>query len=426
MLGPPRLVTNPPKRPAKRQLAPGTGRPERETRLRIAAFASHPIQYQTPLWQEISRRPGVDLTVFYFSRHGLVPAMDPGFGVAFSWDIDLLAGHRNVFLPRRWPTRDPLDYESWGLNRGIVAALRQGWDAVFISGYAHANNWWIVAVCKLLGIPVICYADATLRSEQAKSRSKRVLKRLLLTSFVRMSTAFLATGGQTRTYFAHYGAAPESIFICPCAVDVSRFRRAVESAGAAGREELRRRWQIPPGAKIAMFCGKLAPWKRPLDLVDAVEALDRRDVVAVFVGDGEMREAILARGGDRVRVAGFVNQKEIPLALSLAHVVVLPSSFEPYGMVVAEAQCLGVPAIVSDACGCYGDGSVVRPDVSGFVVPTADVAALAVRLGELLDDAALHERMSHHARLQGDTQSTAAAADGFLAAVEFARRASRR
>jgi glycosyltransferase involved in cell wall biosynthesis len=401
--------------------ARGFEREPRETRLRIAAFVSHPIQYLTPLWRELSQRPGVDLTVFYFSKRSLVPAMDPGFGVSVAWDIDLLAGHRHVFLPRRWPARDPLHFGAWTLNRGVVAALRQGWDAVFVAGYAQANNWLIVAACKLLGIPVVCSLDTTMRSAQAKTLPRRLLKRILLTSYVRQTAAFLALGGHTRAYLAQYGAAPESIFICPGAVDVARFREAVARAGPAGREELRSRWRIPRGAKIVMFCGKLVPWKRPLDLVEAVESLDRSDLVAVFVGDGELREAILSRGGERVRVTGFVNQSEIPLALSLADIFVLPSSFEPYGIVVAEAQCLGVPAIVSDACGCYGEDSVVRPDVSGFVVPTADVVALASRIEALLENRSLHNRMSGEARVQGETQSEVAAANGFLSAVQFAR-----
>jgi hypothetical protein len=174
-----------------------SSRSQRELRLRIAVFVSHPIQYLTPLWQELSQRPGVELTVFYFSKHSLVPALDPGFGVSFAWDIDLLAGHRHAFLPRQWPTRDPLDYGSWALNRGLIAALRQGWDAAFVAGYAHANNWLVVAACRLLGIPVICFADTTSRSSVAKTLPKRVLKRLLLDAFVRQPAAFLAAGGQT-------------------------------------------------------------------------------------------------------------------------------------------------------------------------------------------------------------------------------------
>ena len=388
--------------------------------MRIAAFTSHPIQYRTPLWQELSRRPGVELTVFYFAKQGLVPAVDPGVGVAFAWDIDLLAGHEHVFLPRRWPTQDPLDYGRWALNRGIVSTLRRGWDAVFVAGYAHANNWWIVAACKLLGIPVICFADTTSGSAQARSLPRRLFKRMLLAAFVRQIAAFLAAGGQTRSYLERYGAAPESIFLCPYAVDVERFRKTVARAGPSGREEWRRRWRIPDGARVVMFCGKLVPWKRPLDLVLAVEAIGRSDLVAVFVGEGELRQEIEARGGDWVRVTGFINQSDIPLALASADVLVLPSSFEPYGMVVAEAQCLGVPAVVSDACGCHGEGSVVQHDVSGFVYPTGDVAALAQRIAALLDDEILRSRMSEQARRQGETQSAVAAADGFLSAAEFA------
>src|SRR5260370_21044177 len=69
--------------------------------MRIAAFISHPIQYFTPLWQEVSRRPNVHLKVFYFSRQGLDPSFDPGFGKLMAWDMDLLAGHESQFLPRQ-------------------------------------------------------------------------------------------------------------------------------------------------------------------------------------------------------------------------------------------------------------------------------------------------------------------------------------
>ena len=84
--------------------------------LRIAAFMSHPIQYFTPLWQELSTRPGISLRVHYFSRQGLEHSLDAGFGRSFAWDIDLRAGHDHRFLPRRWPTRDPLDHTPRALN----------------------------------------------------------------------------------------------------------------------------------------------------------------------------------------------------------------------------------------------------------------------------------------------------------------------
>jgi glycosyltransferase involved in cell wall biosynthesis len=56
-----------------------------------------------------------------------------------------------------------------------------------------------------------------------------------------------------------------------------------------------------------------------------------------------LRAELERTAGECGVIAGFVNQTEIPLALSLADVLVLSSEFEPYGMVVAEAQALGTP-----------------------------------------------------------------------------------
>lgn len=388
--------------------------------MRIAVFNSHPIQYFTPLYQELSRRPGVVLQVFYFSRHGLDLTRDTDFGVSFAWDIDLLAGHQSRFLPRAWPTRDPHDASPRALNREIVHVLREGWDAVVIHGYAHANNWLIAATCRLLGIPVLMWADSNLALERHASASKLALKRQVVPLFLKGVTAVLAAGGATRAYFEHYGFDTHAIFIVPCAVDVARFRQTVQGTSAAQLDALRARWRIPHGKRIVMFCGKLAAWKRPLDVLDAVQRLQRDDVIAVFVGDGEQRAEIERRAGNTAVVTGFVNQSEIPLALSLADVLVLSSEIEPYGMVVAEAQALGVPAVVSEACGCHGPESVLLDGVSGFVYPTGNIDQLANRLQRILTDDSLRATMQLKAAERGAMQSQLAAADGVLAAADDA------
>jgi glycosyltransferase involved in cell wall biosynthesis len=389
--------------------------------MRIAAFLSHPIQYFSPLWREASRRPEVDLKVFYFSRHGLEAAVDPGFGVSFAWNIDLLTGYQSAFLPRQWPTRDPLEYTPRGLNRGLMDALR-GADVAFVGGYVHLNNWFIWAACRALGVPLICFADTNLRSDLRATWPKALGKRLIVGEFVRRTSAFLAAGGQTRDYFVKYGAAPESVFICPYAVDVERFRASAARLSETDRAALCSRLGIPPDRRIVMYCGKLVDWKRPSDVVEAVRNMRRDNVSTVLVGDGVLRESLLRQAGRELVITGFVNQSEIPQVLSLADVLVLPSAFEPYGMVVSEAQCLGVPAVVSDACGCHGPDSVLQDGVSGFVYPTGDVAALQERLTRILDDRALRARMQLAARSQGDTQSQERATDGFLAAARYAMR----
>ena len=64
-------------------------------------LASHPIQYQAPLYQELARRGVVDLEVAFLSSDGAQPYHDPAFGVTLAWDIDLLGGYRSTVLARR-------------------------------------------------------------------------------------------------------------------------------------------------------------------------------------------------------------------------------------------------------------------------------------------------------------------------------------
>jgi glycosyltransferase involved in cell wall biosynthesis len=395
--------------------------------VKIAAFVSHPIQYFTPLWQELTRAPGVELKVFYYSRHGVEQSFDPGFAKTMAWDVDLLAGHASEFLPRQWPTRDPLDYSASALNERLFSTLRQGWDVVWLTGYGHVNNWLILGACKALGLPLLLYADSNLSADRDKPPWKRAVKRAVLTPFVSNVTAFLAPGDQTRTYFLEYGASPEAIFISPFVVDVASFREAADQLGAEGRAALRKRFDIPPGNRIVAFGGKLVSWKRPGDVVAALEKLARKDVTALFIGDGPLREEIAKSNPEIVRITGFLNRSEIAAALSLADLLVMPSEFEPFGIMVSEAQALGIPCIVSDRCGCYGPDTVLRDRYSGFVYSSGDIEALSGHVGRLLSDPSLYERMSSAARKQGDLQSAQHAVAGFLAAASYAieRRAKR-
>src|SRR5215471_434914 len=64
--------------------------------MRLAVVTSHPVQYQAPLFRELTRR--LDLTVFFAHRATPQDQAEAGFGVGFNWDIDLITGYRHVFL----------------------------------------------------------------------------------------------------------------------------------------------------------------------------------------------------------------------------------------------------------------------------------------------------------------------------------------
>src|SRR6185295_4293374 len=117
-------------------------------RLRLAAFASHPIQYQAPIWRRLAKHPEVDLLVHYFSDMSVRGGVDPGFGVPVAWDQPLLEGYEHVFLSRRADLARPLTVTVSNFGAYL---RRKHFDAVFINGYEYAFEVQIRRLSSSLG-----------------------------------------------------------------------------------------------------------------------------------------------------------------------------------------------------------------------------------------------------------------------------------
>jgi len=105
----------------------------------------------------------------------------------------------------------------------------------------------------------------------------------------------------------------------------------------------------------------------------------------VIVGDGPLRgsleDYVRRRKISAVFFSGFKPRDKVLEYYSLADVLVLPSSFEPHGLVVNEAMCFGLPVIVSDKVGAGPD--LVKHKENGFIYPHGDTDKLALYLTEL-------------------------------------------
>jgi glycosyltransferase involved in cell wall biosynthesis len=116
------------------------------------------------------------------------------------------------------------------------------------------------------------------------------------------------------------------------------------------------------------------------------------------------RQARDAGIADRVQLAGPRTGPDLLATYATADLLVLPSRFETYGMVVAEALAHGLPVLTTDTGGLSAtvgrlpDGS--RP---GLLVPTDDAPALAAAVGRWLHDAQLRESLRAAARARRRT-----------------------
>jgi glycosyltransferase involved in cell wall biosynthesis len=368
----------------------------------LAILTTHPIQYQVPLWQALAQDQRVPFEVWYLTNYGSQHHEDREFGKSFLWDIETLDGYpfRLLQTPEG---ATPYSFFNCSLREDLRHRLRaSGVTALWVQGWQVLGYWQAIQSAHSLGI------DVWLRAESNDLAPvpvwKKPLKRLQLGWLFSRISKFLYIGEANRRLYRRFGVPESNLYRAPYAVDNARFKSQA-AALRSRRAELRQRWGISPDAFCVLFCGKLIPKKRPMDLVTAARLLLANNslpsVHLLFAGSGVLGEEIRRnccvkfdadstlpdpRCGvgtpdslPLASFAGFLNQSEISKAYVAADCLVLPSDTgETWGLVVNEALASGLPCLVSDACGCADD--LAQP---ATIFSVGNVSQLASRLLEL-------------------------------------------
>jgi glycosyltransferase involved in cell wall biosynthesis len=378
--------------------------------LKLGILASHPIQYQAPLFRVLARQ--CDLMVYYAQRQTPQAQAAAGFGVNFEWDIDLLSGYSHTFLENVAAKPDTGSFAGCDTPNIANEIDRDRFDAFLVMGWHLKCFWQAVRACRRHGVPVMVRGDSQLGTP--RSWIKRTVKSALYPWIVRQFDACLYVGQRNREYLLHYGANENRLFFSPHCVDTEAFSAA---AAATDRRAMRLGWGLREGDQAILFAGKLVSRKRPQDLITAAAHLRRRgvQVVLVWAGDGPERLALEAQGLTEdvpMVFLGFCNQSELPAVYRGADVLALPSdATETWGLVVNEALACGTPCVVSDACGCAPD--MVKRGISGAAFPVGDVKGLADALAQVLAEPPSSSEIAAAAQ----AYSTEAAAAGVLQAA---------
>jgi glycosyltransferase involved in cell wall biosynthesis len=380
--------------------------------MRLAFVTSHPIQYYAPLFRALAQR--LDLVVFFAHRATASDQAKAGFGVGFDWDVALLAGYAHEFL-RNLAYRPALDRFSGCDTPEIGERLREGrLDVVLVQGWYLKCFLQAAFAAKLQGLPLIARGDSHL--DTPRSMLKRAAKSAVYPALLRLFDAALYVGQRSRAYWTHYGYPASRLFFSPHCVDAAWF---AGRATAQARVELRAALGIGVETKVALFAGKLVPYKRPLDLVAAAVGLRGvgRDFRILVAGSGPLEREMSAAAdaaGVPCHMLGFCNQTMMPKVYATADVLILPSDGrETWGLVANEALACGRPVVLSDAVGSAPD--LAADGTSGRVFPVGNVEALAGAVAEMLAS----PPSSRAIESKSAAYSIERAAEGILLASEF-------
>ena len=351
---------------------------------KICWILTHPIQYQTPLLQEIAKIKNINFEVIYFYEFLNKSFFDKDFNRNINWDINLTNKYKFFFL---------LNKNFLFLNVFIIffkiffLFKKKKYDFIIIQGWNDINYIISLFIGKYFGSKVILRSEGN--SQKKINKLKFFFKNFFLKLIFSKINYFAAIGSLNKKFYLKNGVKKNKIFMMPYCVDNNFFRKI----DAKYMYFLKKKYAIKKQDKIILFAGKLIPRKSPITLLKAFSLLKKKNVHLIFVGDGilktSLHEIVLQKKIKRVYFFGFLGQKKLSTIYNMSDIFVLVSKEETWGLVVNEALAGSCAVIVSKQVGSGID--LVKNNYNGFVLNKTNEFSLNNYLNKLLSSKKLSQ-----------------------------------
>ena len=194
-----------------------------------------------------------------------------------------------------------------------------------------------------------------------------------------------------------YEAPGDRIQVIPCGVDMDVFK-------PMPKDEARRELGLGD-ENVLLYVGRVQPLKGPELLLESVARMGLNEGLKVLIvggdvtGDEEVTKVRRLAGelgiGHMVSFEGTVPHKRLVHYYNAADLCVVPSFYESFGLVAAEAMACGTP-VVATAVG--GLPETVKDGLNGSLIRSRNPEALAEKISLLLNDVRLRGLLASRAR----------------------------
>ncbi len=342
---------------------------------RLAIITTHPIQYNAPFFQLLSKSKKVSAKVFYtWGEEVLQSKYDPGFHKTIDWDLPLLEGYEYEFLINTSKEKGSHHYNGI-INPEIVIKINEfNPDAILVYGWKFQSHLKVIRHFKNK-IPLWFRGDSTLLDE--KKNLKNIVRNVFLKwVYSNIDFAFY-TGANNKIYFLKNGMKERQLIKAFHAIDNERFSNS-DNRYSSQAKELKEKLRINQEALVFLYAGKLELKKDVETLLKAFTAFSKEPVHLVIAGNGPNEPCLKKNYGnsDKITFLDFQNQLMMPVIYQLCDVFVLPSKGpgESWGLSMNEAMAAGKVVIASDKCG--GTADLIEPGENGYIFEAGNVGDL--------------------------------------------------
>ncbi len=267
----------------------------------------------------------------------------------------------------------------------------------------HAHDWLVahpaIALADLLDVPLVVTIHATEAGRYAGWLSSPLSRQVHSAEWWlahRADTLITCSAAMRAEVAELYDLDPGPIAVLHNGIAPRRWRASPARVRAA------RERYAPGGEPVLLYFGRLEYEKGVQDLIAALPRIRRAHpgTRLLVAGTGTAADQLVAAAqAHRVRrsvtFTGRLSDADLTALLRAADAVVLPSRYEPFGIVALEAAAAGTPLVASTAGGL---GEVVVDGETGLSFTPGDVAAMATAASAVLSDPAAAARRARAAR----------------------------
>ncbi len=345
--------------------------------MRVLALFKVPTPYLAPLFRLLAKSEGIDLTVVYGIRLGdEYEFYDYKSKKFIKYGVNVLEGYNYKFLEKNIRKTDAKEYKVYNIR--IVSEILNGNYDVILNGLSYWSpcTWMALVVAKAKKIPIV--TRATVEAGRKRNHFLLALKHVVVGSYLRNIKAGVYECRSQKEYLIQYGMKESEVFFAPCAVENEYF---IQKKDDICKEEVRRSLGISDKTTVIIDVAMLIPRKRPMDVISAIEILNRKgyDIALYLLGNGELEEElknyIADKGISNVFFTGRIPQNRVAEYLAASDIFLIASENDASPKALNEAMNFELPIVVSDAVETLDQ--LLKPGINGYSFSVGNVGEMA-------------------------------------------------
>jgi glycosyltransferase involved in cell wall biosynthesis len=371
--------------------------------------------YRVPVFKELAKRTGIDLTVYY----------GDGFETGTEVNALKIEGFKSKkLITLKFPVKLNGTKRLIVLHPTLFFRLLFGnYDIVITEPTTNFINVFSIYIyCKLFGKKYIWHEAGGVRKEN-RSKKRKVIDPII-SSFINNAAAFLTYNSYADEYLINgYNVKPQNIFRAQNALDTSDIsQKIVQYSPYISNHEITVKYK---DYKKVLFIGALDKRKKVNNLISACAIVNKKygmKVICIIIGDGPDIDFIKNNcSEEEEQLILFLGKKieDAVLYILISDIVVLPGQG---GLSINHALACGKPIIATEEAYSPYTRAVydyIEDDINGMVAKTDDIKDLAFKIVNALENEERYKSLCTGAIQKSKDLSIEKMVDGYIFAINY-------